>query len=72
MSSLAEKHHEKIDDDATSARAVKAAKLATAPVCIMDGGMGHQLRRLGVEISGPIGSVAVSYTHLTLPTILLV
>ena len=30
MSSLAEKHHEKIDDDdATSARAVKAAKLAT-------------------------------------------
>ena len=58
MSSLAEKHHEKIDDDdATSARAVKAAKLATAPVCIMDGGMGHQLRRLGVEISGPIGSV---------------
>ena len=58
MSSLAEKHHEKIDDDdATSTRAVKAAKLATAPVCIMDGGMGHQLRRLGVEISGPIGSV---------------
>ena len=56
MSSLAEKHHEKIDDDdATSARAVKAAKLATAPVCIMDGGMGHQLRRLGPGHVGPCG-----------------
>ena len=62
MSSLAQKHDTSEtahDDDDTSARAVKAPKLTTpaAPVCIMDGGMGHQLRRLGVEISGPIGSV---------------
>ena len=53
MSSLAQKHDTSEtahDDDDTSARAVKAPKLTTpaAPVCIMDGGMGHQLRRLGV------------------------
>merc|ERR1719498_981027 len=27
------------------------------PVTILDGGMGHQLRAMGVDISGPVGTM---------------
>ena len=45
-----------LSTDAQHRHASTATGTGSGAVTILDGGMGHALRRLGVEISGPIGS----------------
>ena len=56
----------------------KDAKLTSIPVLILSGSSGNEVMREALELGAtdflakPVDPYAVSYTHLTLPTILLV